>query len=141
MEYLKRFLEKVDDLQKFCNDNLAYLIDEGFNVEVTYGLGREKYTCIEITKIQDINSRKISVFNWEDYKQDIIPFIEYLYEKYNFDSTIEFIGIRKQDIIKIAEPEFSFYKRNKLNDKLEMIDIKYSLRKIYLTKGKKNYYK
>ncbi len=91
-----------------------------------------------------------NTFYWNDYKEDIIPFITYLYDKYNFDSKIEFHGVtyvgRKSkgstsDIIEIAGPEFSFYKRNRLNlDKLEEIDIKYELFRIYLTKGKINYY-
>jgi hypothetical protein len=71
MIYLKSFNESVDynELKEFCEMNLAYLLDQGFEVIVTL-LNTNNYS-VEIRKsdIDDI------WFNWNDVKDYIIPFL------------------------------------------------------------------
>lgn len=63
-------------LREFCEENLAYLIDEGYYVGVE-NLG--DYSKIRITfKGKDIV--------WDNFKDDFLPFIELLREKYYIDN-------------------------------------------------------
>lgn len=78
MIYLKSFNESVDynELKEFCEMNLAYLLDQGFDVLVTL-LNTNNYS-VEIRKsnIDDI------WFNWNDVKDYIIPFLIRLKSEY-----------------------------------------------------------
>lgn len=98
MKYLRKFFENndnsLDELQKFCNENLAYLIDEGFEVKV------EKYSSwlckkgfkIKFSKVERdfpnlIDVEKDSSFFWRNIKNDFIPFFELLNEIYEICPT------------------------------------------------------
>ena len=129
MKYLKKFLitEKVniDNLQKFCDDSLAFIIDEGFNIYIN-----EFTDYISILLKNDNN-----LFKWDDYKNDIIPFIEYLYEKYDCEERICFFD--KYDdshSVKIANPKLGYYNKTELKpnylESLE-IEIDYMLKGIF----------
>jgi hypothetical protein len=76
----------TDDLEIFCEENLAYLLDEGFKVKV-----RKEYkeVKIEIHKFYFPNWTK---FTWNDVKDDLIPFLEVLREKYSFFEDIRFVS-------------------------------------------------
>lgn len=96
MKYIKNFLNESNNIEliKFCNDNLAFLIDEGFRVLIDETPG---YTYISIDR-KDHN-----IFNWIDYKDDLIQFIRYLYEKYHYDERINIIDRHgSSNFIKIA---------------------------------------
>ena len=95
MKYLRSFNESdvlldmigiTDDLEIFCKENLAYLIDEGFkvNVDRTY-----KEVKIQIHNFYFPNWTK---FTWDDVKDDVIPFLEILREKYSFFEDIKFVS-------------------------------------------------
>ena len=63
-------------LIEFCEENLAYLIDEGYYVRV---FNKGDYSKIRITfKGKDIV--------WDSFKDDFLPFIELLREKYDIDN-------------------------------------------------------
>ena len=138
MIHLKLF-EAIDwvndkpELERFCKENLAYLIDEGFNVEVHKLFNHlkpfKKYNTgsILITKIlkdkEHINGYPIT-FNWIDVKNDFIPFLEMLIMKYGLKQdkktlTIKlFSGFMRTEKSRIVDVE------KVLNDKLiSRIDI------------------
>lgn len=93
MKYLKKYNESVDnilELQEFCESNLAYIIDAGFQVNCDYGNFTSKYEIyIKFNKVVTTSSNisseifKSRLFNWDDVKDDYIPFYEILSNKYD----------------------------------------------------------
>ena len=71
MIYLKKFNEssstKKDEILKFCEENLGYLLDSGFGV-------------IVVERADDLNIEfdrgDSKLFKWEDIMDDFVPFIE-----------------------------------------------------------------
>jgi hypothetical protein len=90
MRYLRKFNESTDggfsDFKKFCEDSLAYLIDDGFRVKVD---AEDITLSILIHKFSFPNWTK---FTWDDVKDDVIPLLEVLKEKYYFNENISFTG-------------------------------------------------
>ena len=94
----------VDEIQSFCDNHLAYLIDNGIKVVVP-----RKYDMASKMGIFDIlignlntsignhinfnHSANTIGLKWSDIKDDIIPFIAILKDKYN----IEYITFKKLD--------------------------------------------
>lgn len=80
MKYIKLFEDfGVDDkLQDFCDNYLAYLIDYGFKVSLNYN---------EISILQPDDGMGLldKTFSWDSVKDYVIPFIEVLYDEYNYD--------------------------------------------------------
>lgn len=86
MKYLRKYESDVfssgikHQLQDFCEGNLAYLLDENFEVRV------EKYTeyyQIEIQKLRSLEAEEYEIlFKWNDVKDYIIPFIQRLSNSY-----------------------------------------------------------
>jgi len=133
MRYLKNFLitERVDlaELQELCDNTLAYLIDEGFKVQINQFSGKgyngNAYISILLKKTNDI-------FYWSEYKDEIIPFIEYLYEKYDCEERISLIDRFNASIqIKIANPKLGYYNKTELIENLDEIEINYLLSGIF----------
>ena len=133
MRYLKKFLitERVDldELQELCDNTLVYLIDEGFKVEINKFSGKgyngNAYISILLKKTNDI-------FYWSEYKDEIIPFIEYLYEKYDCEERISLIDRFNASIqIKIANPKLGYYNKTELIENLDEIEINYLLSGIF----------
>jgi len=99
MIYLKRFNESVsvDEIKDFCKEYLAYLIDDGFDIstetlhEPNYNKKITDYICLTLK-----SSKKGDEFYWNDIKDDFIPFITILSEKYKLDRKrcIWFNGIK-----------------------------------------------
>ncbi len=87
-ENLNYFSSGVNEIETFIKNNLAYILDEGFIYKVDfrkYG-GRFNYQ-VRIYKIeQKDNNRKQVIFDWKNVKDDLIPFLELLNEKYTLDS-------------------------------------------------------
>ena len=110
MKYLKSFNEntiaKLDAIE-FCKNSLIYLIDEGF--EITE-LSERMYGSTDVTN-DDINriwlfkkvNGKKSYFRWDDIKDDYIPFLQLLAEKYT---------ILKYDDLKRENPTIKFRIKN-----------------------------
>jgi hypothetical protein len=134
MRYLKKFLitERVDldELQKLCDNTLAYLIDEGFKIEINQfngkGYNGNAYISILLKKPNDI-------FYWSEYKDDIIPFIEYLYEKYNCEERISLIDKHNASTqLKIANPKLGYHNKTEIKTNyLENLEIEYLLSGIF----------
>ena len=92
-ENLNYFTKGVSEIEAFIKNNLAYILDEGFSFKVNfkqYG-GRMNYP-VKISKIKEETSQygvrqtKPVVLKWNDIKDDFIPFLELLNEKYELDS-------------------------------------------------------
>ena len=133
MKYLKKFLitERVDldELQTTCDNTLAYLIDEGFKVEINQ-FNAKGYIAILLRKF---DGNRSDIFSWSDYKDDIIPFIEYLYEKYDCDERISIIDKHNASTqLKIANPKLGYHNKTEIiKDYLERIKIDYLLSGIF----------
>jgi hypothetical protein len=133
MKYLKKFLitERVDldELQSFCDNTLVELIDEGFKVEINQFNGKG-YIAILLRKF---HGDRNDIFSWSDYKDDIIPFIEYLYEKYNCEERISIIDKHNASTqLKIANPKLGYHNKTEIiKDYLERIKIDYLLSGIF----------
>lgn len=109
MKYLRSFNESIDsidinELQKFCNDTLVYLKDDGFEIVIkeqtidndiknrynkvkNNRTGREQVIRIGISKSDYKRIGKASkgtLFEWNDVKDDLIPFLELLRDKGNY---------------------------------------------------------
>ena len=85
MRYLKYFEANVHpiqkELQEFCDNNLAYLIDIGFDVEISeylYDNNGMYETRFEI-KLQ----KSFNWYTWSQINDDFIPFLTVLNSKYD----------------------------------------------------------
>jgi hypothetical protein len=96
MKYLKKFNEsKIDleDLQKYCNECLAYLIDEGFVVNI--------YTFNDKVYEFEFKKEPYQSFSFDTIKEDFLTFLEVLNDKYeilklnNSQNNIRINGLRK----------------------------------------------
>ena len=98
MKYLKKFNEsnsdKVEEIKKFCEDNLAYLIDAGFSLKYAdYSSDDNRdllnidYQSIGLNVFLVRNSTNVftnhfSAFNWDEVVNDFVPFLQMLDDKY-----------------------------------------------------------
>jgi hypothetical protein len=140
MKHLKKFNEALSEsnftnfkieLEKFCNDNLAYLIDIGFKVNLDWmqGNGSNKgYIRLRIGKDKSGKERQ---FFWNEVMTDFIPFFELLDEKYILKNIKEG-GLKRDGTGTIPEPVFlkiycdygneidrTFTKEEVINDMIE----------------------
>ncbi len=102
MEHIKSFDELyLDDIEKFCNDNLAYILDDGFMFRIrpikTFNYSNSSFY---IVLYNDLKS-----FKWDDIKNDFIPFLQLFSEKYKTNKVT--------------------FTLNNLNDMKNIIDISY----------------
>ncbi len=85
MKYLHKFNENKDapdsliEIKNICNTNLAYLIDEGFKLDY---LIRKKRISGKVYNTVRILLKKDFLFKWDDIKDDFLPNIIMLSEKY-----------------------------------------------------------
>jgi hypothetical protein len=113
MKFIKKFNEsKIDlhDVKKYCNECLAYLIDEGFVVNVT-SPGFYYY------QIEFIKENKQS-FSFDVIKDDFIPFMEAIQNKY------EILGLEKTNTYNIV---INGIKSSKQYYYMDLIDEKISI--------------
>lgn len=135
MKYLKSFNENkinfIDNLKSFCDNHLAFLIDNGFIVRTH---SKKNDYCIEIIKGWS-DGRFISVtdFTWDEIKDDFIPFFEMLSNKYIIDDC-NFRG----DMETLNTREISISLNDILDDKVDdiLIDEKNSINR-HTSKNKK----
>ena len=84
MKHLRRFNESLkQELQDFCETNLAYLIDEGFKVRISKFEGDDFH---QIMIGYGINNRL-----WLQMKDHILPFLHFLFKDYElyYDNGVE----------------------------------------------------
>jgi hypothetical protein len=85
MKYLKRIFESTktkEELQDFCETNLAYLLDDDFVIEVRDDVYGSKFNKIKYM----IHIRRTTPgyrFKWKDVNDKIIPFLHVLNREYD----------------------------------------------------------
>jgi hypothetical protein len=83
MRYLKKYNESLDTrskLSEFCKDSLALLVDDGYYIRVYTKTDRDDEYVISIKKVIDFSNVG---FDFNDIKDEFIPFYEMLKEKYD----------------------------------------------------------
>jgi len=114
MKFLRKFNENLEDrleIKDYCEMNLAYLIDEGFFIDVHSHGGA--YYNITLRKSSTTNQHGVhtSYFRWDDIKDHYIPFILRIQKKYKLSSDyINFTSSNSMDLI-----SFPFYKLDDIN--------------------------
>ena len=135
MKYLKKFLitegVALDELQSFCDNTLVELIDEGFKVVVNQSKDKGDYYHTSIL-LRKFHGDRNDIFSWSDYKDDIIPFIEYLYEKYDCDERISIVDkYNASTQLKIGEQKLGYCAKTEIIKDLDSIEIDYLLLGIF----------
>lgn len=92
MKYLHKFNENKDgvpdsliEIKNLCNTNLAYLMDEGFKLDFLIRKNRisdKVYKTVRILLKKEGDGSRPNTFRWDDIKDDFIPSIIMLSEKY-----------------------------------------------------------
>lgn len=93
MKYLKRIFEtkiNVDELKDFCEGSLAFLMDEGFEIQfidLKTSIRIELSRNIIDSSMMKINDRQL--FMWNDIKDDYISFIHKISKIYQVNNLID----------------------------------------------------
>jgi hypothetical protein len=114
MKYLKRFNESkvidtsshelfISKLEDFCQENLAYLLDEGYYFNIS---DNGDYSKIRFT----FRGKNII---WNDIKDDFSPFLELLREKYDIDNR------ETEEVLIYAGAHYYFSIDELLNDNMK----------------------
>lgn len=139
MKHLKLFedLNRVDfqfNLKKFCEEYLAYLMDDGYKISVrsTQILYNKKFRIF-------LHTNNKFVFNWSDIKNDFIPFYEILKKNYKlFNHYQSASAYTKADIepcyvILRSDKEIDLYDRLIYSDDFEKNNILSLEIEVYIT--------
>lgn len=89
MKHLKRYMESFrapssfrEEVQEFCENYLAYLIDDDFSIETNlYHLDPVSVSFVLIRRFT--GEHEPIIFSWNDVKDYYIPFIQMLQREYN----------------------------------------------------------
>ena len=89
MKHLRRYVESFrapssfrEEVQEFCENYLAYLIDEDFSIETNlYHLDPVSVSFVLIRRFA--SEVEPILFSWADVKDYYIPFLQMLLKKYN----------------------------------------------------------
>lgn len=110
MKYIKYFesLEftssDIKELEDFCNDYLAYLIDDGFDVRIRHGSNNSRVR-IEFYKGKPFDP---TPFDWDDVKDIYIPFFHMLSEEYKISLTTGYHRLGEMEWVNNASVIFNY---------------------------------
>jgi hypothetical protein len=104
MIYLKRYNESFrapssfrEEIQEFCENCLAYLIDDDFSIETNlYGLDPVSVSFVLIRRFS--GEVEPILFSWGDVKDYYIPFLQMLQRKYNLINTSKSPSILNSEV-------------------------------------------
>jgi hypothetical protein len=89
MKHLRKFNESIDEneLRDFCEINLAYLLDDGFEIMISgNNFSGDSFKSIKITNPRSLDDRQdgtVNYFKWNDIKDHFIPFFTRLLNQYS----------------------------------------------------------
>ena len=110
MIYLKDFNESFrapssfrEEIQEFCENCLAYLIDDDFSIKTNlYGLDPVSVSFVLIRRFS--GEVEPILFSWGDVKDYYIPFLQMLQRKYNVISTSKSPSILNSEVNVVIRP-------------------------------------
>ena len=87
MRYLKKYNEGIitEELRDFCEINLAYLVDDGFNINVNRRTSGGSIVISNPKSLFKNNDISTNIFKWNDIKDHFIPFLDRLLNKYSIE--------------------------------------------------------
>jgi len=101
MKHLRRYNESIDEneLSDFCETNLVYLLDEGFDIMISgNNFSGDSFKSIKITNPSSLydpensiyyNLGPVNFFKWNDIKDHFIPFFTRLLNQYSLHDNLE----------------------------------------------------
>ena len=98
MRHLRKFNESKDELVEFCENYLAYLLDDGYSILAT-GIGFDEYVLVLKNATKPTNVPIDSperLFPWEEVKDQFIPFLHMLSKQYTIIGSIKFWSLNKK---------------------------------------------
>lgn len=137
MKWIKIFEEYDNDIeiQNFSNDYLAYLIDKGVKVIVRREIGGNCRIFIgnlnnSIGSYINFDHKANTIgLKWSDIKDDIIPFISILKDKYNVNNNIRIRQLNNYPSFNNSkELTYNITLEDIIEDKIEDIDNIYYIR-------------
>lgn len=100
MRHLRKFNESInkDELVEFCENYLAYLLDDGYSIEASE-IGFDEYLLVLRNENRPTNVPIDSpelLFTWEGVKDQFIPFLHMLSKQYTITRSIKFWVLNKK---------------------------------------------
>jgi hypothetical protein len=150
MRYLKRFdegsltstltTEMLGELRDFCRDYLAYLIDEGFTVQVVptfYGTECDVFIFKEVKE----PFTGIVISQWSSIKDQIIPFLYMLNKHYTIvDADDDHYNRSAQRFFTIQPSEIDSFINDTVDDfKLRKLRIRVNFKDKSITEAKEDW--
>lgn len=146
MKHLKKFNESTsgidkEEVQDFCETHLAYLIDEGLEVECyQFNESNKEVAYITLGYKLENDSHNLSTYeynfpSWDEIKDNIIPFFKHLSNKYDLlkkggkEVWISYVttyfaiddNFQKKPQVYYTEDHFKFSLKDIINDKTEVL--------------------
>lgn len=142
MKHLKKFNESTsgldkEEIQDFCETHLAYLIDEGLEVECyQFNESNKEVAYITLGYKLENNSHNLSPYeynfpSWNDIKDNIIPFFKHLSNKYDLlkkggkEVWISYVtttdNTQVPQRVYYTQDHFKFSLKDIINDKTEVL--------------------
>lgn len=142
MKHLKRFNESTsgldkEEVQDFCETHLAYLIDEGLEVECyQFNESNKEVAYITLGYKLENDSHNLSPYeynfpSWDEIKDNIIPFFKHLSNKYDLlkkggkEVWISYVtttdNTQVPQRVYYTQDHFKFSLKDIINDKTEVL--------------------
>jgi hypothetical protein len=143
MKHLRKYNESItiEDVELFVRNNLAYLLDDGYKLLFHEKIGHPNFTKFIQISIGHTYTRKIDdnigdfkYFRWEDIKDDFIPFIEVLNDKYKVGNIIfyrMFLDPSKKNE-PLHQQKYTSFLYKKISDINDDLSIENELREIII---------
>jgi hypothetical protein len=100
MKHLKRFNESFEqqltreELKDFCETNLAYLLDDGYEIYVKEDRDSLLFALTIPSDISTEEDPDAGEFKWDDIKDHFIPFLTHLNNNYEINGKAQFFTNR-----------------------------------------------
>lgn len=128
MRHLKKFNESIskevtiEELEEFCDEYLAYLKDNGFEIDIFEPMGIFKKYTDKLNYITIKIKKGFYEFYWSEIEDDFIPFFQMLITKYNLVNFYENFCV---EITNTRNQDKYLTKDNIINDNLSSTQLHY----------------